>query len=452
MQEHITEKLSAYLHHELSKEERQQVSEHLLQCENCRSAHDRIRLGAALAATLERADAPDAVWRRIENALDPKTPAQIAQVPYFSLFNRRALFAAAALLIAFGLVSAVYLGFYRGHTKEIVESKPTPNQTAVVETAQIATTPAESVPHQTIEAPDQNAGAQTSASENSNVPAAAPLKNSNVRTAPKVNPNDQKTNDPAETIVARSDLPAWNVETISGAPRTGNLTIAGNGKLVVGEFLETDANSSARVQVANIGQVEIRPNSRVRLVETKSTEHRLSLERGTLQAKILAPPRLFIVDTPSAVAVDLGCEYTLEVDADGNSRLHVTSGYVALERGGLESIVPAGAICLTKRGKGIGTPFSEDASSEFQNALVRFDFQNGGSQSVRTIVKESAFYDTLSLFHLLSRTGGGDREKIFDALSKYVKPPVGTTRAGILRLDKKMLAQWWAEIESIWFE
>ncbi len=30
---HITEKLSAYLNHELLREERQAISEHLLQCE-----------------------------------------------------------------------------------------------------------------------------------------------------------------------------------------------------------------------------------------------------------------------------------------------------------------------------------------------------------------------------------------------------------------------------------
>ena len=145
-------------------------------------------------------------------------------------------------------------------------------------------------------------------------------------------------------------------------------------KLLVGQFLETDANSRAKVQVANIGNVEIAPNSRVQLVKSSSTEHRLSLERGVLQAKIFAPPRLFIVDTPSAVAVDLGCAYTLEVDKDGNSKLHVTSGFVALEKDGRESIVPAGAIALTKKGKGIGTPFAEDSSVEFAKRALQIRF------------------------------------------------------------------------------
>lgn len=282
-----------------------------------------------------------------------------------------------------------------------------------------------------------------------------PNANSNVQTLPRINPvQPQQQNKPNETVIAQnnSSSASWNVQTISGTPKSGDRAISQNGKLAIGEFLETDANSRARVQVANIGQVEIAPNSRVQLVKTQSTEHRLSLERGVLQAKILAPPRLFIVDTPSAVAVDLGCEYTLEVDEEGNSKLHVTSGYVALERDGRESIVPAGAKCLTKKGKGLGTPFSDDSSVVFQNALARFDFQNGGSKALQTIVDESGFYDSLSLWHLLSRTRGADREKVFDALAKYVKPPSGLTREGVLKLNKKMLDRWWTEIENVWFE
>ena len=81
----------------------------------------------------------------------------------------------------------------------------------------------------------------------------------------------------------------------------------------------------------------------MRLLETQPTEHRLELARGKMSARIWAPPRLFFVDTPSAVAADLGCAYTLEVDDQGASLLQVTSGWVALELKDRESMVPAGA-------------------------------------------------------------------------------------------------------------
>ena len=242
----------------------------------------------------------------------------------------------------------------------------------------------------------------------------------------------------------------WSVEKIEGEPKITNSLK--NESLEIGEILETDENSRAKIDVADIGQVEIAPNSLVKLVNSSETEHRLALEYGSLEAMIFAPPRLFVVDTPSAVAVDLGCAYKLEVDKAGNSKLHVTSGYVALERDGRESIVPAGAFCLTRRGKGLGTPYLETASAEFQNSLRKFDFENGGSSALQTILKTARPPDTLTLWHLLSRVSGKEREKVFEKIVSFTKLPESVTREGILSLDKEMLQEWRYELEVFWYE
>src|SRR4029434_1808199 len=113
------------------------------------------------------------------------------------------------------------------------------------------------------------------------------------------------------------------------------------------EWLETDGRSRAQIAVGSIGNVDIDENTRVRLLQTEPTEHRLELARGKMSARIWAPPRLFFVDTPSAVAADLGCAYTLEVEKHGGSLLRVTSGWVALELKDRESIVPTRAACET---------------------------------------------------------------------------------------------------------
>lgn len=261
-------------------------------------------------------------------------------------------------------------------------------------------------------------------------------------------------NDANEIIQNRKEnlSKEWSVETISGNPKTGDQTITETDFLTVGETLETDESSRAKVQVADIGQVELAPNSRVQLVKTDSTEHRLSLEKGVLQATIFAPPRLFIVDTPSAVAVDLGCAYTLEVDDNGDSKLHVTSGFVALERDERESIVPAGAMAITKKGKGLGTPFAVDATDEFRDALYRFDFENGGEKSLQTVLKNPNVKTSVTLWHLLSRVPENQREKVFDKLASVVKLPDGVTKDGVLKLDADMLKVWRLVIEGKWFE
>lgn len=445
MQQHIRQKLSAYLNHELPKEERQAIAEHLLQCENCRNEHDEIKLGAAFASRLNRADAPEEMWREIENALDKKQQSQISLIPQISFFGSRGLVTAAALLlIVFSFAAAIYFGLRRNQFQNFAKNQPAFIENAAFETSQNLSASNESLTN-------QNVNGQVLLNANSKKQIQPLNANSNVQDAPKIT-SIQPIRKPNERIFRQNNLTAWNVETIAGTPKAGSQTILQSGKLLVGQFLETDANSRAKLQVANIGQVELAPNSRVRLVKTRSTEHRLSLEKGILQAKILAPPRLFIVDTPSAVAVDLGCEYTLEVDDEGNSKLHVTAGFVALERDGRESIVPAGAICFTRRGKGLGTPFFDDATTTFQSALMKFDFENGGNDDLQTIIKEASSYDTLTLWHLLARVPKNERGKIFDAIAVSVKPPASVTREGISQLNKKMLELWRKEIERLWFE
>ena len=245
--------------------------------------------------------------------------------------------------------------------------------------------------------------------------------------------------------------PSWEVESLAGVPRIDGDGIGNTGRLAIGESLETDGASRARISVGAIGQVDIDPNSRVRLVETDVTEHRLALDRGRMEAHIWAPPRLFFVDTPSAEAIDLGCAYTLAVDDTGRGLLHVTLGWVALVRNGRESYVPIGAMCETRPGTGPGTPYFEDAGDEFREALEKFDFESGGADALNTVLKESRDRDTFTLWHLLQRVDGGEREKVLDQMIALVGLPEGVTRQGVLSLDQKMLEYWKDELDTVWF-
>src|SRR5262249_7097772 len=67
--------------------------------------------------------------------------------------------------------------------------------------------------------------------------------------------------------------PSWGVTSLEGAPKVGSRRIGDTGRLGVGEWLETDGASRAKIEVGGIGQVEIEPNTRVKLVETRETEH-----------------------------------------------------------------------------------------------------------------------------------------------------------------------------------
>ena len=287
----------------------------------------------------------------------------------------------------------------------------------------------------------------------------------------------------------RGPQPGWDVARLAGAPKLGSRTISETGRLAVGQALETDAASRARIDVGMIGEVEVEPNTRVRLLQARQTEHRLALDRGKMRARIWAPPRLFYVNTPSAVAVDLGCRYTLEVDTTGAGLLHVTMGWVAFEQDGRESFVPAEAMCVTRPGVGPGTPYFEDAPQALRDALVKLDFElaapvggvaggvsggitggvsggvaggvsggvSGGvpteesvrqrSEALDAVLKEARKRDALTLWHLVSRTSNAERGRVYDRLAQIVPPPAGVTRDGILRgvpeTQRHMRDLWW---------
>jgi len=247
--------------------------------------------------------------------------------------------------------------------------------------------------------------------------------------------------------------PYWQVTRLDGTPMIGKEGIGNNGKLAVGEWLETDGKSKAQIAVSSIGNVDIDENTRVRLVETQPTEHRLELARGKMSARIWAPPRLFFVDTPSAVAADLGCAYTLEVDDQGASKLRVTSGWVALELKDRESIVPAEASCDTQPGVGPGTPYFEDSSPTFRESLKKVDFDPDAavrSVALTSMLNDARTKDTLTLWHLLSRVDGEDRARVYDKMAALDPPPAGVTREGVLQLNEQMLASWRDELKSTW--
>jgi ferric-dicitrate binding protein FerR (iron transport regulator) len=243
---------------------------------------------------------------------------------------------------------------------------------------------------------------------------------------------------------------SWAVESF-GKVRIDGDQIKDKGRLAVGQTLETGDSAHAKVTVSEIGEVELDPNSRIRLMQTRESEHRIALDRGLIRATISAPPRLFFVDTPAAEAIDLGCVYTLQVDDAGTSLLHVTLGWVALVRNGREVYVPRYAMCQARPGIGPGTPYFEDASETLVRALEEFDFENGGDRAFSAVLAESRPRDTFTLWHLLSRVEGDQRVHVLNRMIELVGLPNGITREGTLQLDQNMLDAWKDEMDTVWF-
>ena len=244
---------------------------------------------------------------------------------------------------------------------------------------------------------------------------------------------------------------AWEVTRVAGLPLVGTTPLGATGALKVGDWLQTDDSSRAVILVGDIGHVDVKPGTRIRLVRAQRTDHRLALERGEIYATVDAPPRLFFVDTPAGTVVDLGCAYTLAVDSSGDGTIHVSAGYVEFDWSGRRSIVPLGFRAETRRGFGPGTPYAEDASQALRHALATFDFAHGGggAEAVRQALAAARPEDAVSLWHLLGRVDRVLRGEVYDRLASLVPPPAGVTRQGTLQLDRAPLETYWNTLRRI---
>jgi hypothetical protein len=260
---------------------------------------------------------------------------------------------------------------------------------------------------------------------------------------------------PAPVTVA-----GWDVSRLAGTPRIGRdaVTAKEASRLAIGQVLETDQQSRASLRAQDVGQIEIEPGTRLRLLNMGTGLKRIALDRGTIHTYIWAPPGQFVVDTPSAVTVDLGCAYTLQVDDSGAGLVRTAMGWVGFKLNARESFIPAGAACATRPKVGPGTPYFEEASPEFRAALSSFDFVDSTSseraRDLAVILSRSRASDALTLWHLLARVDGVERELVYNRLRELAPPPPNVTKAGILRLDQPMLDLWWNELGfddiSVW--
>ena len=172
--------------------------------------------------------------------------------------------------------------------------------------------------------------------------------------------------------------------------------------------------AATRIRRTGIGYVDIAAGSVVRF----EGGNRLSLERGSIHAKTTSPPGIFIVDTPHARAIDLGCEYVLSIAADGSGLLIVTAGWVALNNW-RQSLVPQGARASIDPQGRLGPPVFDDALPEFKKSIARGDLKSALPLARRR--------DALTLITLFRSATADERLLLYKRLSELVPAPAGVS-------------------------
>jgi ferric-dicitrate binding protein FerR (iron transport regulator) len=237
----------------------------------------------------------------------------------------------------------------------------------------------------------------------------------------------------------------YRFDTVAGVARCGDRAVA-RGTLPVGGWLETSADGAAELDVADIGHVRLGASSRLGLIASGPRQQRLSLARGTLHARVNAPPRLFVVDTPATTAIDLGCEYDLVVGPDGHGEIVVTHGQVELVGKGHLSVVPAGAMAKLRTRTGPGTPLRRDAPARLIDDVARFD--DGDRRALDDILADAEFADAITLFNLFDRCDAAERKRVFGYLDAIAPAPRGVTVDAIVAQDPAATSAWRHDLEG----
>ncbi len=261
--------------------------------------------------------------------------------------------------------------------------------------------------------------------------------------------------EPEPPHLANAPAP-WSITDVHGQIKLDGTSAGADQALRPGQWLQTGSDTTARVQVADIGHMDLGAQTKLRLKHTSDDQHRLELAQGHLHAWVVAPPRLFFVETPGATAVDLGCEYTLDVDEMGHGAISVLTGYVSLERPQASGkaqrgvFVPAGTTCQIHPTKGPGVPHHTDAEPAVVSALEGLD---GSDEALDRLLAACASRDTLALFHLLPRLEAGQRERTFARLRELTPPvihPDGVTTTSVLKLNPVALDAWQDALLWLW--
>ena len=239
----------------------------------------------------------------------------------------------------------------------------------------------------------------------------------------------------------------WRIAAIDGEVRVAGEALASTGSLAPGAVLETGSGATARLEVARIGEMVLGADSRFTVIETRDGRHRTRLQRGSLWARIWAPPGAFGVSTPAGDVYDLGCEFLLQANEDGSGSLMVRSGWVQVEHAAHEVLVPEGArVEFGVRGDP-GIPYDLGASAAFVAALRELHAQGHRAEPdgapVQALVATARPQDAISLLYLLqfhpSLRGG----PVFDRLAELMPADAKVDREDLRARGRDALAPWW---------
>lgn len=136
---------------------------------------------------------------------------------------------------------------------------------------------------------------------------------------------------------------AWSqVDGLVGLTKSDQIGSA----IPFGEEIQVQDHGHVSFTIGTLGSVTLEAGSRLTVLPPLDANgdgrFRLALQEGVMEVFVDAPARAFLVETPWFDVWDLGCRYTISLDAAGNGSLAVALGAVRCEGDGFAIDIPAG--------------------------------------------------------------------------------------------------------------
>jgi ferric-dicitrate binding protein FerR (iron transport regulator) len=209
--------------------------------------------------------------------------------------------------------------------------------------------------------------------------------------------------------------------------------------LQVGQPVTIPSADNAIANIARIGTMRLGTGTSIELRATRGRRHRLRLNEGDVHVRVWAPPGSIVIETPAGDVIDLGCEFRLSV-REGRSAVQVLSGWVHLENGLDEVLVPAGASTEMTDTSGPGVPVFDDAPEGFREAVrgLEAGAERGALDSALALARAR---DVYTLLYLADRHPELAAPLLRRAAELW-PPPGDVTIGGVLRGDRRALWRW----------
>ena len=234
---------------------------------------------------------------------------------------------------------------------------------------------------------------------------------------------------------------------IGGSVSCGGGSVA-KGTLPVGGTLETGSYEAA-LAIADIGGARLGKNTKVRLERTDSQRHQLALDRGSMHAKVNAPPRLFAVTTPLTEVVDLGCEYDITIAEGGAGSLTVHNGLVELATKNRTIVtVPEGCTAEILGEARPGLPICKATTPAVTEAILEYD---AGDHAAADVILAKAERPDAVVLLALAAVDPQRRLAVLTRLAELSPPPDAEISAESAATDPAQLAVWQQDVLEIYF-